>query len=56
MQGIYNYIPERKQISRVRNIAAVLYLGLMLLVMFFTVLNIISLVITVMQGIYYHIS
>jgi hypothetical protein len=39
MQDIYNNIPERKQVSRVYNIAAILYLGLTLPVMLFTVLN-----------------
>jgi hypothetical protein len=56
MQGIYNYIPERKQASRVYNVAAILYLCLMLPVMLFPVLNIIiTLVITFMRGIYNHI-
>jgi len=34
MQGIYNYIPETSHISRVYNVAAVLYSQFMLHVMF----------------------
>jgi hypothetical protein len=57
MQGIYNYVPERKQVSRVYNVAAIVYLRLMLSLMLFPVLNIIViLVVTFMQGIYSHIS
>ena len=49
MQGICNYTPEIKQVSRVYNVAAILYLRLMLPVMLFPMLNIIIiLVITTM--------
>jgi len=35
MQGIYNYIPDTNHVSRVRSIAAVLYLQFLLHVMLF---------------------
>jgi hypothetical protein len=35
MQGIYNYIPETNQVSRVYSVAAVLYLHFVLHVMLF---------------------
>jgi hypothetical protein len=35
MQGIYNYIPETKHVSRVYRVAAVLYLQFVLHVMVF---------------------
>jgi len=35
MQGIYDYIPETKHVSRVYNIAAALYLQFVLHVMLF---------------------
>jgi len=46
MQGIYNYIPETNHVSRVYNVAAVLYLQFMLHVMLFLMLNVL----------YHHIS
>ena len=39
MQGIYNYIPETKHVSRVYSVAAVLYLQFVLYVMLFCTLN-----------------
>ena len=37
MHGIYNYIPETNYVSRVDNVAAVLYLQSVLHVMLFSV-------------------
>jgi hypothetical protein len=39
MQGIYNYIPETNHVSRVCNVAAILYLQFMLHVMLFRMWN-----------------
>jgi len=39
MQGIYNYIPETKHISRVYSVAAILWLQFMVHVMLFSMLN-----------------
>ena len=43
MQGIYNYIPETNNVSRVCSVAAVLYLQFLLRVMLFPMLNILVL-------------
>ena len=40
MQGIYNYIPETNNVSRLYNFAAVLYLQFLPRVMLFPILNI----------------
>ena len=39
MQGIYNYVPKKKQVSRVYSVAAVLYLQIVPHVMLFRMLN-----------------
>ena len=39
MHGIYNYMPETNNVSRVYSVATVLYLHFVLHVMFFLMLN-----------------
>jgi hypothetical protein len=40
MQGIYSYIPETNHVSRVYNVAAILYLQFLLYVMLFRPWNV----------------
>jgi hypothetical protein len=43
MQGIYSYVPETNQVSKVCSVAAVLYLQFMVQVMLYAVLNVLYL-------------
>ena len=46
MQGIYNYVPETNNVSRVYSFAAILYVQFLLQIMLFPMLN----------GLYFYIS
>jgi hypothetical protein len=51
MQGIYNYIPDTNNISRVFNVAIILYLQFVLHVMLFPPLNVLHFYISTSRNI-----
>jgi len=50
MPDIYNYIPQTNQVSRVYSVAPVTYLQFVLYVMFFHMLNVLNLYITIFRN------